>query len=264
MIRFTCLAALIALLTSSASSAEPFIEKRDGSRSSLQQAEPQNAGRPKVLLVVGDGAEVMDTLYPFFRLGERYQVVVAAPQRRRYHLVIHELAEGWDITQERAGYHLESDATFQEVKSEEYVALVLPGGRAPEYLRYDADLMRITKDFFAANKPVASVCHGIEILATADVLPGRKVTTIPLGPMKGAYAIRRSGSNDFHQVFFDPDDPRDRAKGLEAALLPTDPEKRWANTDAIGTAGYPDVDTYRDFYFYLHATIKAPPAFPNP
>ena len=53
------------------------------------------------------------------------------------------------------------------------------------------------------------------------------------------------------------------AKGLEAALLPTDPEKRWANTDAIGTAGYPDVDTYRDFYFYLHATIKTPPDFPN-
>lgn len=152
---------------------------RDGSQSSLQQAEPQIAGRPKVLLVVGDGAEVMDTLYFFFRLGESYRVVVAAPQRRRYHLVIHELAEGWDITQERAGYHLESDATFQEVKCEEYVALVLPGGRAPEYLRYDADLMRITKDFFAANKPVASVCHGIEILATADVLRGRKVTTIP-------------------------------------------------------------------------------------
>ena len=151
----------------------------DRSQSSLQQGTPQDAGRPKVLLIVGDGAEVMDTLYPFFRLGESYRVVVAAPQRRRYHLVIHELAEGWDITQERAGYHLESDATFQEVKSEEYVALVLPGGRAPEYLRYDADLMRITKDFFAANKPVASVCHGIEILATADVLRGRKVTTIP-------------------------------------------------------------------------------------
>ncbi len=77
---------------------------------------------------------------------------------------------------------------------------------------------------------------------------------IPFGPMKGGYAIRRSGSNDFHQVFFDPDDPQDTARGLDAASLPIDPEKRWANTDAIGTAGYPDVDTYRDFYFYLHAT----------
>ena len=76
---------------------------RDGSQSSLQRGDTQNSGQPKVLLVVGDGAEVMDTLYPFFRLGENYRVVVAAPQRRRYHLVIHELAEGWDITQERAG-----------------------------------------------------------------------------------------------------------------------------------------------------------------
>jgi protease I len=152
---------------------------RDGSQSSLQRSEPQNAGQPKVLLVIGDGAEVMDTLYPFFRLGENYRVVVAGPERRRYHLVIHELANGWDITQERAGYHLESEVAFKEVAAEDYVALVLPGGRAPEYLRYDADLIRITQHFFAADKPVASVCHGIEILATADVLRGRKVTTIP-------------------------------------------------------------------------------------
>jgi len=134
---------------------------RDDSRSSLQRGEPPNPDRPKVLLVVGDGAEVMDTLYPFFRLGEDYRVVVAAPQRRGYHLVIHELADGWDITQERAGYHLESEVAFKEVRAEDYVALVLPGGRAPEYLRYDADLMRITRDFFAAQKPVASICHGL-------------------------------------------------------------------------------------------------------
>ena len=151
----------------------------DRSQSSLQRGEPQNPDQPKVLLVIGDGAEVMDTLYPFFRLGENYRVIVAAPQRRRYHLVIHELAEGWDITQERAGYHLDSEVAFKEIASEDYVALVLPGGRAPEYLRYDADLIRITREFFAEDKPVASVCHGIEILATADALRGRKVTTIP-------------------------------------------------------------------------------------
>jgi len=152
--------------------------RRDDPVSSLQRGEPQNQGKPKVLLIVGDGAEVMDTLYPFYRLGEDYQVVVAAPQRRAYHLVIHEVAEGWDITQERPGYHLQSDVAFSEVRPEEYVALVLPGGRAPEYLRYDRDLIRITKEFFAAEKPVASICHGIEILGTSDVLRGRQVTTI--------------------------------------------------------------------------------------
>jgi protease I len=67
---------------------------------------------------------------------------------------------------------------FRDIETDDYVALVLPGGRAPEYLRYDSDLMRITKDFFAREKPVASICHGIEILATADVIRGRQVTTI--------------------------------------------------------------------------------------
>jgi protease I len=59
------------------------------------------------------------------------------------------------------------------------VGLVLPGGRAPEYLRYDDNLMRITQHFFREGKPVASICHGIEIIAAADVIRGREVTTMP-------------------------------------------------------------------------------------
>ncbi|MEX0727118.1 MAG: DJ-1/PfpI family protein [Planctomycetaceae bacterium] len=135
--------------------------------------------RPKVLLVIGDGAEVMDTLFPFYRLGEDFNVVVAGQERKVYHLVIHELAPGWDITEERLGYHLEPDAMFRDVDPAEFAGLVLPGGRAPEYLRYDEDLLRITRHFFETHKPVASICHGIEILATAGVLSGRTVTTIP-------------------------------------------------------------------------------------
>ncbi len=145
-----------------------------------RKADPRrNLGKPKVLLVIGDGTEVLDTMAPYFRLGEDYQVVVAAPKKRTYHLVMHELGPGWDITEERPGYHLEAEMALKEVDPQDYVALVLPGGRAPEYLRYDPDLMRITKDFFAKNKPVASICHGVEILAAADVIRGKKVTTIP-------------------------------------------------------------------------------------
>lgn len=132
-----------------------------------------------MLLVIGDGAEVMDTLFPFYRLGEDFQVVVAGPEERTYHLVIHELAGGWDITQERPGYHLSSDVAFRDVEADDFVALVLPGGRAPEYLRYDTDLIHIAREFFAQNKPVASICHGIEILGAAEVIRGREVTTIP-------------------------------------------------------------------------------------
>jgi protease I len=133
----------------------------------------------KILLVIGDGGEVMDTMAPMYRLREDYEVLVAAPERRRYHLVQHELEPGWDITVERPAYHLESQITFREVDPSEYVGLVLPGGRAPEYLRYDENLMYIVKHFFDNAKPVASICHGIEILAAADVIRGRQVTTIP-------------------------------------------------------------------------------------
>jgi protease I len=133
----------------------------------------------KVLLVIGDGAEVIDTMVPLYRLAEEFQVIKAAPAKRTYHLVQHHHDPDWDITIETPGYTLESDIAFRDVKAEEYIGLVLPGGRAPEFLRYDQDLLSITRHFFDNNKPVASICHGIEILAAADVIRGKKVTTIP-------------------------------------------------------------------------------------
>jgi len=133
----------------------------------------------KVLLVIGDGAEVIDTMVPLYRLGEDYQVVCAGPDVRSYHLVQHHHDPAWDITVETPRYELKSDIAFRDVDPSEYLALVLPGGRAPEFLRYDKDLLRITRHFFEHEKPVASICHGIEILAAADVIRGRRVTTIP-------------------------------------------------------------------------------------
>ena len=85
---------------------------------------------------------------------------------------------GWDVTRESASYHLASDIAFRDVHPEECAGLFLTGGRAPEYLRDDEDLLRITRHFFEAGKPVASVCHGIEILTAADVIQGRTVTTV--------------------------------------------------------------------------------------
>ena len=139
--------------------------------------------RPKVLMPVGDASEVVDTLYPFFRLQEEgFQVVVAGPQARMYHMVTHEVppeaAIPWDITQEGPGYHIKAEIAFRDVYPDEYAGLFLSGGRAPEYLRYDQDLLRITRHFFTAHKPVAVVCHGVEIAAAAGVLKGRKMTTV--------------------------------------------------------------------------------------
>ena len=122
---------------------------------------------PKVLIIIGDATECLDTMYPYFRIAEDgYEVVVAAPEKRLYHMVLHEIPPGtnWDITQETAGYHLQSDIAFRDVVPEDYAGLFVSGGRAPEYLRYDEDLLALTRHFFEAGKPVCSVCHGIEIM----------------------------------------------------------------------------------------------------
>jgi protease I len=143
-------------------------------------AEKPSAG--KVLLPIGDATETMDTLYPFFRIAEDgFQVVVAGPEARLYHTVLHEVPPDgvpWDITQERPGYHLKADVAFRDVDPAQYVGLFVSGGRAPEYLRYNKDLLRITRHFFEAGKPVAVVCHGIEIVSAAGVIRGRTCTTV--------------------------------------------------------------------------------------
>ena len=132
-----------------------------------------------ILLPVGDAAEVLDTFYPLFRIREDgYSVLIAGPQKRAYHLVLHERPDGWDITQERPGYTLAADIAFCDVNPGELSGMVITGGRAPEYLRYNPELIAITRAVCAAGKPVASVCHGIEILAAADVIRGREVTTV--------------------------------------------------------------------------------------
>ncbi len=150
-----------------------------GLAESTAARQPKRA-RGRVLLVIGDAAEAMDTMYPFFRVPEDgFEIVVAAPEKRSYPLVGHEAPPGWDITQETPSYHLPSDIAFRDVKTEDYLGIFLSGGRAPEYLRYDADLMRIVKRCFEQKKPVGVVCHGAEIVARADVIRGKRMATVP-------------------------------------------------------------------------------------
>lgn len=134
----------------------------------------------KVLIVVGDASETVDTLYPYYRLQEAgFEPVVAGPERQTYQMVLHEVKPGWTITKEWEGYTIKADVAFSEVKPEEYVGIFFSGGRAPEYIRYDEHLVRITRHFFTANKPIASVCHGVEIPAYADCVRGRRMATVP-------------------------------------------------------------------------------------
>ena len=104
--------------------------------------------------------------------------MVAAPEKRRYQMVLHEVKPGWTITKEWEGYSIDAEISFREIVVEEYAGILFSGGRAPEYLRYDPDLIRITRAFFAANKPIASVCHGVEIPAYADCVRGRRMATV--------------------------------------------------------------------------------------
>ena len=134
----------------------------------------------KVLVVIGDAAETVDTLYPFYRLQEAgFEPVVIAPERRVYQMVLHEARPGWTITKEWEGYQIRADLAFADVHPEDYLGIFFSGGRAPEYIRYDEHLVRITRHFFAEHKPVASVCHGVEIPAYAGCVQGRRMATVP-------------------------------------------------------------------------------------
>ena len=138
-----------------------------------------NPSKPAVLIVVGDASETVDTLYPLYRLQEAgFQPVVIGPERGTYQMVMHEARPGWTITKEWEGYQIAADLAFREVTPEDYLGIFFSGGRAPEYLRYDEDLVNITKHFFATNKPIASVCHGVEIPAYADCVKGRRMATV--------------------------------------------------------------------------------------
>ncbi len=136
----------------------------------------------RVLIIVGEATETVDTLYPYYRLQEDgFEPIVAGPEKRRYHMVLHEVPPDWDgkVTREFEGYTIQADIAFRDVKPQEYLGIFFSGGRAPEYLRYDEDLIRITRHFFEANKPIACVCHGVEIPAKAGCVKGRRMATVP-------------------------------------------------------------------------------------
>ncbi len=135
---------------------------------------------PKVLLLTGDAAESLEVMYPYQRLLEEgYEVDIAAPSKKKLQFVVHDFVEGFDTYTEKPGYTWEADLAFADVDPAEYVALVIPGGRAPEYIRNDQDVKRIIRHFFADSKPVAQLCHAPLTLAAAGVLEGRRSAAYP-------------------------------------------------------------------------------------
>jgi protease I len=131
----------------------------------------------RILIVTGDAGESYETLYAVHRFREAgYESVVAAPSKRRLNLVMHDFEPGWDTYVERVGYSLESDLTFAEVKVADYVAVVMMGGRAPEYLRNDPRVIEIVREFDSQEKWIFAICHGIQILISAGLAEGTCMT----------------------------------------------------------------------------------------
>jgi protease I len=134
----------------------------------------------KILILTGDAAESLEVLYPYQRLKEEgYQVDIAAPSKKKLRFVVHDFVEGYDTYTEKPGYTWPADMAFSDVNPADYVAMVVPGGRAPEYIRNDPNFQRIVKHFFQEDKPVAQLCHAPLALASAGVLEGRRTAAYP-------------------------------------------------------------------------------------
>lgn len=131
----------------------------------------------RILIITGDGGESYEALYAVHRFQEEgWEPVVAAPSRRRLNLVMHDFRPGWDTYIERRGYGLEAGVKFEDVRVDEYAAVLVLGGRAPEYLRNNVKLIEIVREFDRQEKWIFAICHGVQVLAAAGLVRGKRVT----------------------------------------------------------------------------------------
>lgn len=136
----------------------------------------------KILMIVGDYVEDYEAMVPFQMLtmvGHTVHAVCPGKQAREYvRTAVHDF-EGDQTYSEKRGHNFTLNATFDDVRPEDYDALVIPGGRAPEYLRLDDRVVELVAHFDAARKPIAAICHGLQLLNAATKLEGRKCTAYP-------------------------------------------------------------------------------------
>ena len=141
---------------------------------------------PKLLIIAGDFVEDYELMVPYQALlMVGYAVDVVCPDKKagdKLKTAIHDF-EGDQTYTEKPGHQFTLNATFDQIRADEYRGLVIPGGRAPEYLRLDRRVLDLTRHFFNTKKPVAAICHGLQILTAAGVLTGRSCTAYPaVGP----------------------------------------------------------------------------------
>lgn len=136
----------------------------------------------RLLMLVGDYVEDYEVMVPFQALmAVGYEVHAVCPDKKAGEFVrtaIHDF-EGDQTYSEKPGHNFTLNATFASVKPSDYDGLVVPGGRAPEYLRLNEDVLKIVRHFAEADKPIAAICHGAQILAAADILEGKECSAYP-------------------------------------------------------------------------------------
>ncbi len=131
----------------------------------------------RVLILTGDGGEGYEAWYAIHRLREAgHEPVVAATSRRRLHMVMHDFEPGWDTYVERPGYGVNADAAVADLSAVDFDAVLVLGGRAPEYLRHNTHVLRLVGEFAQQDKWLFAICHGIQVFNAAGVVAGRKVT----------------------------------------------------------------------------------------
>jgi protease I len=136
----------------------------------------------KILMIVGDFGEDYEIMVPFQTLlAVGHDVQAICPGKKAGETIktaIHDF-EGDQTYSEKPGHRFQLNQTFETIDPAQYDALVIPGGRAPEYLRLDRQVLELVRHFAVAGKPIAAICHGLQLLAAAGVLAGRRVTAYP-------------------------------------------------------------------------------------
>ncbi len=136
----------------------------------------------KILMLVGDYVEDYEAMVPFQMLQMMgYQVDAVCPGKTVGETVataIHDF-EGDQTYSEKRGHNFRLTATFNDLQLEQYIGLVIPGGRAPEYLRLTERVLEVVRYFAENNKPLAAICHGAQLLTAAGVARGRRISAYP-------------------------------------------------------------------------------------
>ena len=187
----------------------------------------------KILMIVGDYVEDYEAMVPFQVLTMvGHTVHAVCPGKKAGETVrtaVHDF-EGDQTYSEKRGHNFAINATFEGVRPNNYDALVIPGGRAPEYLRLNEKVLDIVRQFAKANKPIASICHGLQVLAAAGVLKGKLCTAYPAVKPELMLAGAKWGevNQTFSNAYVD-------GNLVTAAAWPAHPEWMRKFLDLLGT-----------------------------